>query len=117
MYVVTMAKIRTIQSSYVSGEFDPTLYGRVEIDDYAKGADKLRNVYVRPQGGAFRREGLEYYATVNGGNEARIIPFQFNDEQTFIALDIIWYIIAFTVFGVVAAAIYFRYADSDRKRR
>lgn len=79
-----MAKIRNIQASYVSGEFDPTLYGRVDIDDYAKGADKLRNVYVRPQGGAFRREGLEYYAQTNNNDKARLIPFQFNDEQTYI---------------------------------
>ena len=79
-----MAKIRTLQASYVAGEFDPTLLGRSDIDDYANGADKLRNVYVRPQGGAFRREGLEYYATVNNSDEARIIPFQFNDVQTYV---------------------------------
>jgi hypothetical protein len=79
-----MARIRTLQASYVSGEFDPTLLGRVDIEDYSKGADKLRNVYVRPQGGAFRREGLEYYAGVNGNNKARIIPFQFNDVQTYV---------------------------------
>lgn len=79
-----MAKLRTLQASYVSGEFDPTLYGRVDIDDYAKGADKLRNVYVRPQGGAFRREGLEYYAQVDSNDVGRIVPFQFNDEQTYV---------------------------------
>jgi len=79
-----MAKVRTIQASYVSGEFDPTLLGRIDIDDYSQGADKLRNVYVRPQGGAFRREGLEYYAGVNNNATARLVPFQFNDEQTYI---------------------------------
>jgi hypothetical protein len=79
-----MAKIRKVQASYVSGEFDPTLLGRVDIDDYAQGADKLRNVYVRPQGGAFRREGLDYFDGVNNNNKARLIPFQFNDEQTYI---------------------------------
>ena len=81
-----MSKIRTIQASYVAGEFDPTLLGRVDIDDYSKGADKLRNVYVRPQGGAFRREGCEFYAQVNGDNKARIIRFQFSDAQTYILL-------------------------------
>ena len=79
-----MAKLRTLQASYVSGEFDPTLLGRFDIGDYRKGADKLRNVYVRPQGGAFRREGLQYVAQVNNNDEARIIPFQFNDIQTYI---------------------------------
>lgn len=79
-----MAKIRQIQASYVTGEFDPTLFGRVDIEDYSKGASLLRNVYVRPQGGAFRREGLDYYDGINGNNEARIIPFQFNDVQTYV---------------------------------
>lgn len=73
-----------MQASYVSGEFDPTLQGRVDIDDYAQGADKLRNVYVRPQGGVFRREGLEYYAPIYNNDSARIIPFQFNDVQTYV---------------------------------
>ena len=81
-----MAKIRTLQASYVSGEFDPTLYGRVDIDDYTKGANKLRNVYVRPQGGAFRLEGLEYYAQVDSNNVGKVIPFQFNDEQTYVLI-------------------------------
>lgn len=79
-----MAKLRTIQTSFVAGEFDPTLLGRVDIDDYAKGASKLENVYVRPQGGAFRREGLKYYAQIFNNNTGRIIPFQFNDEQTYV---------------------------------
>jgi hypothetical protein len=81
-----MAKVRTLQASYVAGEFDPTLEGRADIDDYSQGADKLRNVYVRPQGGAFRREGLEYYAPVINDATARIIPFQFNDEQTYVLI-------------------------------
>lgn len=79
-----MARFKTIQTSFVAGEFDPTLFGRADIDDYKNAADKLRNVYVRPQGGAFRREGLEYYAGVNGNNQARVVSFQFNEEQTYV---------------------------------
>ena len=81
-----MARFKKIQTSFVSGELDPTLQGRIDIDDYSSGADKLRNVYVRPQGGAFRREGLEYYTGVNGNNEGRLIPFQFNEEQTYVLI-------------------------------
>lgn len=79
-----MARVRTIQASFVSGEFDPRLQGRIDIEDYRQAADKLRNVYVHPQGGAFRREGLEYYAGINGDNVSKIIPFQFNDAQTYV---------------------------------
>lgn len=78
-----MAKVRTIQASFVSGELDPTAIGRVDTDIYQKSADKLRNVYVRPQGGAFRREGLEYVATTTTSQAGRLVPFEFNDVQTY----------------------------------
>lgn len=78
-----MAKVRTIQASFVSGELDPTAIGRVDTDIYQKAADKLRNVYIRPQGGAFRREGLEYVATTTSNQAARLVPFEFNDVQTY----------------------------------
>lgn len=78
-----MAKVRTIQTSYVSGELDPTAIGRIDTEIYTKSADKLRNVYIRPQGGAFRREGLEYVATTTTSQEARLVPFEFNDIQTY----------------------------------
>lgn len=81
-----MAKVREMQSAFVSGELDPTVFGRVDTDIYAKAAGKLRNVYVRPQGGAFRREGLEYIANTSGDTEGRLIPFEFNDEQTYMLL-------------------------------
>ena len=79
-----MAKVRKLQSSFVAGELDPNLYGRVDIPDFDNGAAKLRNVYVRPQGGVSRREGTKFIAQVNGNNVARIVPFQFNQEQTYL---------------------------------
>jgi len=79
-----MARIKKIQTSFVSGEIDPTIYGRVLTDIYGKASAKLRNVYVRPQGGVFRREGLEYIDTTTSSQKAKIVPFEFNDEQTYI---------------------------------
>jgi hypothetical protein len=79
-----MANVRVLQTSFVAGEFDPTLEGRTDIGDYRNGASKLRNVYIRPQGGAFRREGLQYFGQTNGNDASRLIPFQFNDAQTYL---------------------------------
>lgn len=79
-----MAKVRTIQTSFVSGEFDPTLIGRVDTGFYTKAAELLRNVYIRPQGGAFRREGLCYFGACNSDNEGVLVEFQFNDEQSYV---------------------------------
>lgn len=79
-----MAKFRIIKSSFVSGELDPAARGRVDTSIYQKAADKIRNAYVRPQGGVFRREGLEYVGPIANNFECRLIPFEFNDEQTYI---------------------------------
>lgn len=78
-----MPSIRTIQTSFVTGQIDENLFGRVDTDIYAKGASELTNVYVRPQGGLARREGLEYVATIPGTNK-RVVPFEFNNEQVYI---------------------------------
>lgn len=79
-----MANYRTLKASFVSGEVDPTVHGRVDTDIYSKGAKRLRNVYVRPSGGAFRREGLEYIDTTTSSAAGRLVPFEFNDTQTYV---------------------------------
>ena len=78
-----MAKTRFNQNAFVGGEFDPTLYGRTDIDNYYAGAGKLENVVVLPQGGVRRREGLGYVADV-GTPDVRLIPFVFNAAQEYL---------------------------------
>lgn len=56
--------VRQIQSTFTLGELDPKLVARTDFEGYYKGAKKLRNVLVIPQGGLKRRFGLTYVATV-----------------------------------------------------
>jgi hypothetical protein len=79
-----MAKIRTAQTSYVNGALDEKLLGRIDNEVYTKGALELENVYVSPQGGIFRREGLEYIDTTTSSNPGRLVGFEFNVEQTYL---------------------------------
>lgn len=79
-----MSKVRSVQASFVSGELDPRVIGRIDTDLYVKGAAELRNVYVRPQGGAFRREGLEFVDGTTTNQAARLVPFEYNDIQTYV---------------------------------
>lgn len=78
-----MARTRYNQNAFVGGEFDPTLFGRTDIDNYYAGAAKLENVVVLPQGGVRRREGLAHVADV-GTADVRLIPFVFNAEQQYL---------------------------------
>lgn len=53
-------QFRTLKNTYTSGEQDPSLAIREDIKHYYNGADKLRNVIVRPQGGVDRRWGTRF---------------------------------------------------------
>lgn len=59
-----MARVHKIQTNFSAGELDRNLRARTDIRYYYSGAGKMRNVLVKPQGGAKRRPGLEYIATV-----------------------------------------------------
>jgi len=79
-----MAKFRQFQASFVSGELSPEMFGRVDTELYQKSAKTLENVYTRPQGGAAKREGLEYLDNTTSNQAGRLIPFEFNNLQTYI---------------------------------
>ena len=58
-----MPRIKPAKTTFTNGEIDPALLGRFDLKAYRNGADKLRNVLCKPQGGVRRRPGLEYVAT------------------------------------------------------
>lgn len=55
-----MPRLKTFQTNFTSGELDDFLLARVDTKQYFNGARRLRNVLLVPQGGAFRRFGLEF---------------------------------------------------------
>lgn len=56
----------------------------MDNEAYASGALDLENVYVSPQGGVFRREGLKYLDATTSNNPGRLVDFEFNVEQTYL---------------------------------
>ena len=74
-----------LKTAFSGGEISTTLYGRLDLDKYAYGAKNLQNFFVLRQGGISNRAGLEYRSHVKDNAEAaRVIPFTFNTEQTYI---------------------------------
>jgi hypothetical protein len=53
-----------IQTNFVVGELDPLLRGRIDLNQYYNALQKATNVVIQPQGGARRREGLQYIDTL-----------------------------------------------------
>lgn len=70
-----------IQTNFVVGELDPLLRGRIDLNQYYNALQKATNVVIQPQGGARRREGLQFIHALpaNLATQAvRLVPFQFS---------------------------------------
>lgn len=80
-----MADLRAYQPSFTAGELSPALWARVDLAKYGSGLKTAVNLFIHPHGGASNRAGLEFIREVRtSANNARLIPFQFNTEQSYI---------------------------------
>lgn len=74
-----------INRSFTSGEIAPALRSRTDTIKYATGLAKCENFLVRPQGGVYSRPGTRFIGELDfHDRKARLIPFSFNVEQTYI---------------------------------
>ncbi len=70
------------QSSFTAGELSPSLAVRVDLARYHTGCSLLENMLVHPHGGASKRNGLRYLATLAG--KTRLMPFIFSASETYV---------------------------------
>lgn len=73
---------RQVKNAFTAGELAPEMLGRADLRAYANGAARLRNVVLHPTGGLSRRPGLRHIAALPG--PVRLVPFEFNTEQTYL---------------------------------
>lgn len=81
-------QIVSLQNDFTSGEMDPKLRARSDIDQYRSGLAKATNVTVQPQGGAKRRPGSRYIASLpsNAGSGVRMVPFEFSTATSYMLI-------------------------------
>ena len=77
-----MPKSYSLQSSFNNGFLDPTMYARMDTQQYSQGVAQADNVKFLPQGGARKRAGFQYIATLTA--ETRIIPLVMSNTQRYI---------------------------------
>jgi hypothetical protein len=87
-----MSTINALKPSFVSGEITPSLAARVDLAKYASGARLLRNMIVHPTGGVSRRPGTLLVSSTPVPASSRLIPFQFNVEQSYVLVFGVGYI-------------------------
>lgn len=79
-----MANTRLLQQSFIGGEVSPNMFGRIEDPYYRNGLSECRNFVIRPDGSAENRAGFEFVNVArNDHSKARLIPFQFSNDQSF----------------------------------
>ena len=85
-----MTRLVAIQTNFSSGELDPLLRARVELEQYKNGAETLTNVLVQPQGGVRRRGGLKYLMEIpsaaNPADGSRSVPFEFSVDDSYMLI-------------------------------
>ncbi|CCG41965.1 hypothetical protein [Magnetospirillum molischianum] len=77
-----MSLLTLNKTSFTAGELDVDMMGRGDLSAFANGARWLRNVVIAPTGGVSRRPGLRFVDRARG--MGRLIPFEFNTEQTYL---------------------------------
>jgi hypothetical protein len=78
-----MAKL--IVPNFSSGEVSPSIYGRVDTNEYQKALKKAYNAYVLPHGGITNRPGTIYCGPCKDhANPPRLIKFEFKTTDSYI---------------------------------
>ena len=79
------ATIPLKQTKFNAGEFSPQMYGDTAHPKYSAALKTLKNWIPIPEGAAVLRPGTRYINTIkNQSAKARLIPFIFSDNSTFI---------------------------------
>lgn len=80
-----MQMTRILARSFAGGEIAPEMAGRLDLDKFQTGLATCRNFLVLPHGPAMSRGGFLFVNEAkDSANAVRIIPFAYNDEQTYI---------------------------------
>lgn len=84
-----MPRFVDIQTNFSTGELDPLLRARVDLQQYNNALAKATNVVIQPQGGMRRRPGLKHLAelpnssTPSAANGVRLVPFEFSVDDSY----------------------------------
>lgn len=70
--------------NFASGELSPLVDARSDLKVYKQSASRIQNYIALPQGSAEFRSGFQFVSHTRLYQNARFIPFQFNDQQSYL---------------------------------
>jgi len=83
-----MSRVVQVQTNFTSGELDPKLRARIDLQQYYNGLESATNIIVQPQGGFVRRNGSKYISTLPSaaGTAVRMVPFEFSVDDSYMLI-------------------------------
>lgn len=87
-----MARVRIPQNSFQFGEISPSLTSRTDSPIYKNSAERVRNFFIRSEGGVTKRPGTKRWHNFGSSpsydsdlrQTVRIEPFTFSDDEQYI---------------------------------
>ena len=76
-----MSRVRQPQTAFSSGEVSPLLYGRNDYQRFQTGLRSARGFMPIREGGFTRAPGTIFRGFTKGNGKARLIPFQFSEQD------------------------------------
>lgn len=77
-------RITQFKTNFTSGELDPLLLGRTDLQQYNNGLQRAKNITIQPQGGFRRRDGLRFIRDFTGFTDFRLIPFEYSTTDSYL---------------------------------
>jgi len=83
-----MSRIIRVQTNFTSGELDPKLRARIDLNQYYNGLESAQNIVIQPQGGFTRRDGLRYLTELpsSAANGVRMVHFEFSVADSYMLI-------------------------------
>lgn len=80
-----MSRVVQIQTNFTTGELDPKLRARIDLQQYYNGLQTATNISIQPQGGFTRRDGSRYITSLPAGaaNGVKMVPFEFSVDDSY----------------------------------
>lgn len=85
-----MQKVRVPLTNFQFGEVSPSLYSRTDSPVYNQSAQRVKNFFLRSEGGVIKRSGLrkiyKFDTTIDTAKkqQTRLLPFVFSDDERYI---------------------------------
>ncbi|MDR1983137.1 MAG: hypothetical protein LBQ08_05085 [Holosporaceae bacterium] len=79
-----MARIRFNHSSFSTGIVSKKVQGNTDFEKYNNSLDECVNFQIQHTGGCFKRGGTYFSAVTKNNNPARLIPFSYSTDNSYV---------------------------------